>query len=399
MLKKVFKVLLAVLLVLVLAAAYLYVFERPHHSTTGVPQGVQPSGDAVLDATRRGIEYLKVHQETDGEFSKGLVDPKPGFTALVVDCIARSPDKCRETEHPYLAKAAGAIVKHQQKNGAICTPAFSLDTYTTAVSILALTALENPAYAPVVQRAKDYLISVQYKDDEANPNFGAPGYTTDGRTSGDVAAQWVEGLKAAGVKENDQAFVNVQKFLSRLQNNAETNDRPAPGTAIGNDGGSFYRPGESKAGFELTRDGKRIPRSYGLMSYANLKSFLYMNVSKEDPRVVSAYKWVRDNFTLDENRNIGPDGLYYYLLTMAKALAAYGEPEIVTTDGAKHVWAKEMSDKLISLQWPDGSWKNSQSDRWMEDDFVMVTAFAIRTLSICQEEMKKRPAGTELKNW
>ncbi|MGD0092325.1 MAG: prenyltransferase/squalene oxidase repeat-containing protein [Planctomycetota bacterium] len=384
--KKILKVLLAVLLVLVLAAAYLYLFERPHHTVTGAPQAVQPSGDAVLDVIRRGIEYLKVRQEADGEFSKGLVDPKPGFTALVVDCIARSPDKCRETAHPWLAKAASAIVSHQQKNGAICTPAFSLDTYTTAVSILALTALENPAYAPVVQRAKDYLISVQYRDDEANPNFGAPGYKTDGRTSGDVAAQWVEGLKAAGVKETDPAFVNVQKFLSRLQNNAETNDKPAPGTAIGNDGGSFYRPGESKAGFETTRDGKRIPRSYGLMSYANLKSFLYLNVSKEDPRVVSAFKWVRDNFTLEENRNIGADGLYYYLLTLAKALAAYGEPEIVTADGVKHVWAKELSAKLISLQSPDGSWKNSQSDRWMEDDSVMVTCFAVRTLSICHEE-------------
>ena len=378
------------LLLLVLAAAYLYFFERPHHSTPRTaPQAVQPSGDAVLDSLRRGIEYLKVRQEADGEFSKGLVDPKPGFTALVVDSIARSPDKPRETDQPYLAKAARAIISHQQKNGAISTPAFSLDTYTTAVSILALTALENPAYARVVQRAKDYLISVQYKDDEASPNFGAPGYKTEGRTSGDVAAQWIEGLRAAGVKENDPAFANVKKFLSRLQNNAETNDQPAPGTAVGSDGGSFYRPGESKAGFETTRDGKRIPKSYGLMSYANMKSFLYMNVNKDDPRVVSAHKWVQDNFTLEENRNIGADGLYYYLLTMAKALAAYGEAEIVTTDGAKHLWAKELSDKLISLQYPDGSWKNTQSDRWMEDDSVMVTAFAIRTLSICHEELRR----------
>jgi len=383
---------LAVVVLLVAAAAYLYTFERPHHSTPKTaPQAVVLSGDGVLDAIRRGIEYLKVRQEADGEFSKGVLDPKPGFTALVVDSIARSPDKCRESDQPFIARAVKAIISHQQPNGAICTPSFSLDTYSTAVSILALTALENPAHAQVVQRAKDYLISVQYKDDEASPNFGAPGYKTQGRTSGDIAAQWVEALKAAGVKEGDPAFTNVQKFLSRLQNNAETNDKPAAGTAVGDDGGSFYRPGESKAGFELTRDGKRIPKSYGLMSYANMKSFLYMNVSKDDPRVVSAFKWVRDNYTLEENRNIGADGLYYYLLTMAKALAAYGEPAIVTTDGRTHVWAREMSDTLIAAQGADGSWRNAQSNRWMEDDSVLVTAFAIRTLSICHEELMKHP--------
>ncbi|MCY3021734.1 MAG: terpene cyclase/mutase family protein [Planctomycetota bacterium] len=391
--KKALRVLLGVLVFLVLVAAYLYLFETPHHSTpTTAPQAVQASGDKVLDAIRRGIEFLKVHQEADGEFSKGIIDPKPGFTAVVVDAIARSPDNCREADQPFLAKATRAILSHQQKDGSICTPEFSLETYTTAVSIMALTALENPAHAPAIQRAKEYLLAVQYKDDESSPNFGAAGYKTEGRTSGDVTAQWVEALKAAGLKEGDPAFVNAQKFLSRLQNNAETNAQPAPGTAVGSDGGSFYRPGESKAGFELTRDGKRIPKSYGLMSYANLKSFLYLNVGKDDPRVVSAFRWVCDNYTLDENRNIGADGLFYYFLTMSKALTAYGEALIATTDGKTHVWARELSDKLLSLQRPDGSWCNMQSNRWKEDDAVMVTAFALRTLSLCHDELQKHPA-------
>lgn len=106
--------------------------------------------------------------------------------------------------------------------------------------------------------------------------------------------------------------------------------------------------------------------------------------------MVSAFKWVRDNYTLDENRNIGQDGLYYYYLAMAKALAAYGEPVIQTTDGVAHDWAKELSAKLISLQRPDGSWQNVQSDRWSENDAVLVTAFTLRTLTICHEEMKMR---------
>lgn len=371
-------------------AAYLFFFELPHHSTPQMPPAaIKPSGDKTLDAIRRGMEFLKVHQEADGEFSAGLIDPKPGFTALVVDSIARSPDKYRETGQPFLKKAAEAIVRHQQPNGSICTPSFGLETYLTACSVLALSALENPAYAKNIEKAREYLLSVQYKDDEQNPNFGAAGYKSEGKTSGDVTANWIEALKAAGVKEGDPAFKNAEKFLSRLQNNSETNDLPAPGTEVGDDGGFFYRPGESKAPDEKGKSGKRIPKSYGLMSYAGLKSFMYMDIKKDDPRVIKARQWVADNFTLEENRNIGADGLFYYYLTMAKALTLYGEPEIKTSDGKVHNWAQELTDKLLSVQDPDGSWRNKASTRWYENDSVQVTAFAIRTLSICHDFLKK----------
>jgi squalene-hopene/tetraprenyl-beta-curcumene cyclase len=383
------KVIGAIIVLLVLVGLYLWNYQQPHHSTpTIAANAVAASGNEVLDSIRKGVEYIRIHQEKDGQFSKGMLDPKPGFTALVVDSLARSPDKLREGTHPWIEKAAKAIVSYQNEDGSISSPAFGLDTYTTSTSILALTALENPAHAKVIQRAKDYLISVQYRDDEENANFGSPGYKKDGKTSGDLAATWVEALKEAGVKEGDPAFKNAEKFLSRLQNNSETNDKPAPGSEVGDDGGLFYRPGESKAPDEVGKTGKRVVKSYGLMSYAGLKSFLYMNINKDDPRVKSAFRWVRDNYTLEENRNIGPDGLYYYYLTMAKALSLYGEPVIKTSDGAEHNWAKELSAKLISLQRPDGSWANGQSGRWLESDAVMVSAFAIRTLTICNEELK-----------
>jgi squalene-hopene/tetraprenyl-beta-curcumene cyclase len=379
---------------LVLVAAYLWFFQQPHHSAPREAQkAIAASGDGVLDSIRKGVEYLRVHQEDDGAFSKGLLDPKPGFTAMAVDSIARSPDKPREADHPWLKKAAANIISYQNKDGSISTPMFGLDTYTTSVGLMALNALENPEYAPAIARAKEYLISVQYRDDEANnPNFGAAGYTPGGRTSGDLTSLWIEALKDSGMKEGDPAFANAQKFLSRLQNNPETNDRKdGADWTIDKDGGFFYRPGESKPKDGKAPDGKRILRSYGLMSYAGLKSFLYTGVDKSEPRVQSAYKWARDNYTLDENRNIGPDGLFYYYLTMSKAFAAYGEPIIETSDGVKHDWAKELSDKLISLQNTDGSWQNRQSDRWKEDDAVLVTSYALRTMTICHEAL----AGTK----
>src|SRR5689334_3561573 len=76
-------IVLALVLLVVAAGAYLWVFERPHH-TAGTPKAIVVSGDKVLDSIRRGVEFLKAHQEANGEFSLGLLDPKPGFTALVV---------------------------------------------------------------------------------------------------------------------------------------------------------------------------------------------------------------------------------------------------------------------------------------------------------------------------
>ena len=367
------------------AGAYLYYFQMPSHSQESRPAAVlPPTSDKVLDSIRRGADYLERHQEADGHFSKGLLDPKPAYTALVVDSLARSPEQYREKDHPFLKKAAEAIVAKQLPNGSICTPIFNLDTYSTAQSILALTALDNPEYKPVVEKAKQYLLDVQYKDDEDNnTNFGAAGYSKGGKTSGDTTANWVEALKAAGVKEGDPAFKNAEKFLSRIQN-SESNDRQKiNGSQTSNDGGFNYLPGESKV--EAEKNGVRILISYGLMSYAGLKSFMYMSIPKTDPRVASAYKWVQNNYTLDENKNIGADGLFYYYQTMAKALSVYGEKEIHTADGKVHDWAQELSERIVSLQDPDGSWHNKQSARWMENDPVQVTAFAIRALSICHD--------------
>src|SRR5439155_23019374 len=135
-----------------------------------------------------------------------------------------------------------------------------------------------------------------------------------------------------------------------------------------NDGGFISGPGadgtgESMTGSYTTPDGQRRLRSYGSMTYAGLKSFIYAGVSRDDPRVKAAFDWCRRNWSLDENpgmRDANPDlahaGLYYYYMTMAKALHAYGQPVIETPDGQKHDWRRELIDALSKRQRPDGSW-------------------------------------------
>jgi squalene-hopene/tetraprenyl-beta-curcumene cyclase len=209
----------------------------------------------------------------------------------------------------------------------------------------------------------------------------------------------IEALQNAGLSKDDPAFQNALKFITRTQNNSETNDQKF----AGNDGGFVYSPandGESQAGILMTPDGKRVVRSYGSMTYAGLKSMIYAGLTKDDPRVKAAWDWISKNYTTDVNPgmpNADPKngdmqkyGLYYYYHTMARALNVYDEPTITDAKGRKHDWRVELSDKLIGLQKPDGSWAGDK--KWFEDNPVLVTSYAILALQEIRKDLQEHPA-------
>src|SRR6185295_10693421 len=165
-LKKAFMFVGLAFVLLALVGAYLWFFETPSHSApTEAAKPIVATGDPIIDCIHRGAEYLRVHQERDGHFSRGLLDPKPAFTALIVDALARSPDKYR-TNSPFIKKAVDAILATQQKDGSLYTPdrCIGMETYCTSISIMAMTALEDPAYAPNIERAKEFLRTTQVND-------------------------------------------------------------------------------------------------------------------------------------------------------------------------------------------------------------------------------------------
>jgi len=133
------------------------------------------------------------------------------------------------------------------------------------------------------------------------------------------------------------------------------------------------------------------------MTYAGFKSLLYAGITKDDPRVRAAWDWITKNWTLDENpgmQYLGADkaqqGLYYYYHTLARALNAADTPTIVDAKGTSHDWRLELIDKLSELQKPDGSWSGEK--RWMEDNPVLVTAYAVLALQEAQQDLKTHPA-------
>jgi squalene-hopene/tetraprenyl-beta-curcumene cyclase len=218
------------------------------------------------------------------------------------------------------------------------------------------------------------------------------GYGNDERPDLSNLQMALEALHTAGTPPSDPAFQKALVFLQRCQNRSESNDLAVVSEGktytSGNDGGAGYAPAESKAGFVTLPDGRQVPRSYGSMSYALLKGYLFAGLAQDDARVQAVWKWLRENYTLDVNPGFPASddpttsyqGLFYYFYTMAKALDLFGEADIVDAAGSAHDWRAELCARLVAMQRPDGSWVNENAARWFEGNPVLATSYAMLTL-------------------
>jgi squalene-hopene/tetraprenyl-beta-curcumene cyclase len=364
-------------------------------------------------AIDRGIEYLKSQQKPDGSWQEEKTPP--AMTALVLKAVVRDDKYDANTD--FVKRGYDKLLSYQVEDGGIYKD--TLANYNTAIALSSLAAADNPAFKPRIDRAIAYLKGLQWTDkskfehpdaakrptvkDENDVFYGGWGYggIARGPARPDLsnAQITIEALKDAGLKESDPAFQNALKFITRLQNNSETNNA----AWASDDGGFIYGPGnnregESMAGEYIAPDGRRMLRSYGSMTYAGLKSMIYAGLKKDDPRVKAAWDWVRKNWTVDQNPGLIVDkssavsqsGLFYYLHTAAKTLNAYDEPTIVDGKGVKHDWRLEIVNKITSMQKPDGSWVGDK--RWMEDNAILVTSYMVMALQEADQDLKEHPA-------
>jgi len=347
---------------------------------------------ATTEAAKKAAQYLLAQQNEDGTFGKTKAAGMPGLVGLVVKGLASSPLKLRE-DNAAVAKAAKYIASKQLPSGAIAVPEFGLENYNTSVAIVALVALENPAYKDVLEKAKQYVLNCQlveaqgYNKDEHTRAYGSFGYGNSKRGDLSNTGFSLDALKALGLKEDSPAWKNAVIFVKRCQDNDELNELEEM-KGGDNTNGFVYLPGDSEFGTVTTRSGKKMPKPYGNMTYMAIKSLVYAGVSKDDPALKAAFQWVKNNYSVKHNPGgQGAQGYYYYALALAKAMAAAGVTELELADGRKVHWAKDLAEHLISLQTPDGSFVNKE-DRWMEGDPVLTTSYALDALNICIGALK-----------
>ncbi len=357
---------------------------------------VAPAEDAAAQAARqvpghparlaidRGLAFLRATQRPDGSWAHDNTSD-PAITALAAKCFIQHPDY--GGTHPVVRRALSFILSYRQPDGGIYPPGTGMWNYCTSVCLMALAAAGDPDHQPAIEAARKYLKQRQWDAtediDEQHVWYGGAGYGKHQRPDLSNTQMMLEALKESGLVAEDPTYRKALKFIERCQMLSGANDQPF---ARGSDDGGFIytaaNGGESKAG-TVVQDGQPRLRSYGSMTYAGFKSYLYAGLTRDDPRVQAALRWIQRHYTLDHNPNM-PDrqsreGLYYYYHVFAKALQAWGEPTLVDPSGTRHDWRAELTAKLGQLQNADGSWVNP-TDRWYEGNPMLVTAYAVLAL-------------------
>jgi squalene-hopene/tetraprenyl-beta-curcumene cyclase len=344
------------------------------HDQTGGARGQAAPAGALSAATRqklteslaRATAYLHQQQPPDG-----MWENHPGIAGVVAGALLRQPGVSRAAEIRTVGKTLDALAKLAKPDGGI----YSKDVphYVTAVAMMALVAGGRPADKPIIAKARQFLVDNLIDEGEGiSPNdkwYGGIGYggANPDRRADIISLEYaLQAMKDADLPANDAAWQKAIKFIQRTQNNSETNDQKW----AANDGGFVYLPGNSQAG---------ETRSYGSATYAGVLSYTWANVKKTDPRVQAVLKWVRDNYTVDENPGIGQKTLYYYYMVFAKALQSVGDPVIVDAKGQRHNWREDLGKKLLALQHPEGYWVNTDTAE-MQDNKVLVTAFTMMAI-------------------
>ena len=338
-----------------------------------------------------GVAFLLAQQQGDGSWSINGAN-RPAITGLALKVLLGHRDF--GPDHPAVRRGLDVLMSYRQKDGGIYDPREGVANYTTAIAMMALTAAGRGGDDLIVAGAVRYMRGRQIVPGSESPDgkaieegdarIGGVNYGKTGEADMVNHEYWLEALKSAGVSGQDEAIQRSVQFVSNLQNLDETSKFAVGGTDDGgfrtNDGGFCYNPAESKAGGM---------RSYGTVTYAGFKSLLYAGVSRNDPRVVGAFDWIRTYWRLDSNPNMpeaqSRQGLYYYYQVFAKALRAWGEASITDMQGNAHNWRAELVDALAGRVSPDGSWTND-ADRWFEGNPVLATCYSLMAL---QEALKK----------
>ena len=345
-----------------------------------------------------------------------MPDLGPAVTGLVLTALLEQPDIGPDDE--TAAKAIAFILKNVQEDGSIRTgPDGILASYNTALSLSALARIggSDPKAAEAIRGGQQFLKGTQWivgmKDpdgntiDENHAFYGGFGYGGSGRPDISNTQLALQALHDTGVDCEDPVFKRALVFLNRIQA-VESNDKNADKFEK-LDGGFIYSSSidkdhigvpESKASqdqIDEAKAGRPVSglRTYGSVTYAGFKSMIYANLDRDDPRMVAAMDWIKKNYELHQNPGMPEQqklqGLFYYYLTKARALNAYGNSSIDIEVPAKagldqpltekRDWANDLINVIVAQQHEEGWWANTET-RWLESQPVLVTAYSVIAL-------------------
>ncbi|MFP4581489.1 MAG: cycloartenol synthase [Candidatus Sumerlaeia bacterium] len=348
----------------------------------------------ALHSAKIGAQWLEAHQQEAGHWSH---PDYPAVSGLALTALMRSPGSEKSPNlSPVSKKAVEYILSKVQKDGGIYQhipdkKGGGLPNYNTSICMVALWETEDPDLEEVIKAARRFLIESQHKG--VDVYHGGMGYdASTNRAYADMSNTFhgMEALNRTRVAELDDPaalfdWESAIGFVTRCQHLEATNDADWVREYPAEKGGFIYHPKQTKADAALDDDGKTTyPLAYGSITNAGLRSYMNARVKRTDPRAEAAYKWICKHWTLEENPRLGEQSLYFYYMTLALALDAYGEEYVVTPEGKRILWRKELLKKIIALQKVEsetglGYWQN-ETNRWWEGDPNLVTSYMLIAL-------------------
>jgi squalene-hopene/tetraprenyl-beta-curcumene cyclase len=356
---------------------------------------------AWSESQQRGLAIL-LESQKEGVFYFAGRFPDVGLTGMGLAALQTKPPALRDpAEQTAVDRGIAWLLAQQNKDGSFGKTNLN---YATCAAVLAIAKARDPRFDAALKNAQRYVLFIQNAEERgygpADRDYGSIGYGGDER--GDLSNLHfaLEALTETGLDKQHEAFAKALVFLQRTQNLQKYNDYTArtrddttgqwENVRSGDDGGAAYYPGNSPAGYVTLPDGFKVARSYGSMTYALLKAYILCGLPADDARVQAAVKWIAANWALDHNPGSDPalgekvryQGLYYYYMVMAQALATAGLEQLEVA-GKPLDWRSELRTKLASLQRDNGAWVNEHNDRWWENQESLCTIYVLLALEHC----------------
>ncbi|MFQ5503861.1 MAG: prenyltransferase/squalene oxidase repeat-containing protein [Planctomycetota bacterium] len=349
---------------------------------------------------QKALDWL-LAQQKDGLWMVpgrgGELVAEPGISALCLGALASKPARLRSSKETRILHAGIDHLLAFQKRSEDGSFSSRLPNYVTCAAVMVLAEVDRPGVKEALEKAQKYLLMIQNIEStgtaRSDKDYGSIGYGSGRRGDLSNTQMAIDALRATGLDAQDEAIEKALVFLRRVQNlpgkdayhgSRVTEDGRKVEVLPGSDGGAQYYPGGSTAGYDETAEGAHIPRSYGTMTYALLKCYVLAGLPADDPRLKAALNWCVGHFTLEVNPGSKPElgekaryqGLYYYYLTLSRALKLAGVNEVNGKD-----WRKKLRAKLRKEQNDKGFWVNKRNGRWWENNPTLCTAYALLALA------------------
>jgi len=321
----------------------------------------------IQTAIDSAAKWLVKHQQPNGAFQSTKENGAPALalTGMALWALSQSevvPQACDA--------AAAHLLSFQQEDGGIYDPTQGFVRYTAAVARQGLQTWAQHRNEPSVQEALEQLNLFVYRHQSLESLADAEKRAAPGQITAEVEQ----------MLQRDDLSPDIRKALEFLM--------------------AARRKATDQTPSRLSQT-SATDESNPAITYDELLRYMGEISNPDNPTVWKTYYALRAYYRLDGNPDLtkryGPDGfqdksagLYHYYLTAARTLGTVSRPELKMLDGTRHDWAKELSQKLISLQNDEGFWVN-ENPRWLEGDPLLVTCYVMISLSICRDVKVAKP--------